>query len=134
MLCAGWFACAVAVASGGCGSRDSGPTRYTLSGTVSFDGKPVPYGTISMAPDTSQGNSGPGSFAQVRDGRYRTASGAGTVGGPHVLTITGLKAIPGTAGVDPDSIMLFSSYQITVDLPRENTVHDIAVPRSAASP
>ncbi len=124
---------ALAVVASGCGGGNSGPARYKLSGTVTFDGQPVPYGNITITPDTSKGNSGPGSFAQIRDGRYQTASDAGTVGGPHVLTVTGLKAVPGTEGVDPDDIMLFDSHEVTVDLPKENTTHDIAVPSSAAA-
>ncbi len=132
-LCVALCACAVAVAIGGCGRRDSGPAQYNLSGAITFDGKPVPHGTITIAPDTSRGNSGRGAFAQIHDGRYQTTAGAGTMGGPHILTITGFEAIPGAEGVDPDDGLLFSSFEVSVDLPLEDTTHDIAVPASAAS-
>ncbi|MDY0165632.1 MAG: hypothetical protein RBS80_03765 [Thermoguttaceae bacterium] len=125
--------CGCAVVALGCGSGGDGPQRYNLSGTVTFDGKPVPYGTISMAPDTSKGNSGPGSFAQIRDGRYQTERGAGTVGGPHVFSIMGLTGFPGSEGFDPETGVLFDSFDLNVDLPMANTTYDIAVPASAAS-
>lgn len=132
-LCIALCACAVAVAAGGCGRRDSGPARYTLSGTVTFDGKPVPHGTISIAPDTSRGNSGPGAFAQIDSGRYQTTAGTGTVGGPHILAVTGFEAIPGAEGVDSDDGLLFAAFEVPVDLPHEDATHDIAVPASAAA-
>ncbi|MDZ7617240.1 MAG: hypothetical protein U1E05_09560 [Patescibacteria group bacterium] len=129
----GFTTLALAIVVGGCGGGDSGPARYELSGTVTFDGQPVPYGNITITPDTSQGNTGPGSFAQIRDGRYQTASDAGTVGGPHVLTVTGLKAVPGSEGVDPADIMLFDSFEVVIDLPKEDKPLDIAVPATAAA-
>lgn len=117
----------------GCGRGGDGPPRYTLSGTVTFDGNPVPYGTIFMSPDTSQGNSGPGAFAQIRDGKYRTARGAGTVGGPHVFDVMGFRSFPGEEGFEPETGILFDSYELTVDLPKENSSYDIAVPPEAAA-
>lgn len=122
--------CAVAL---GCGGSRDGPPRYTLSGTVTFDGKPVPYGTIIISPDSSQGNSGPGAFAQIRDGKYRTARGAGTVGGPHLLDVMGFRSFPGEEGFEPETGILFDSYELAVDLPMENFTYDIAVPAEAAA-
>ncbi len=115
----------------GCGGSD-GPPRYELSGTATFNGEPIPYGTITITPDTSQGNSGPGSFAQIRDGQYETASSKGTVGGPHVLTISGFDELPGTSPPEENHPPLFTSYRVTVNLPLEDATHDIDVPASAA--
>ena len=117
----------------GCGGSDSGPRRFDVSGAATFDGKPIVNGSISFSPDTSKGNSGPGSFAQIRDGNYETTAGMGPVGGPHVLTIMGLAKLPGSG--PPGEIVppLFSSYRMEVDLPREDTSYDIDVPASAAN-
>jgi hypothetical protein len=115
----------------GCGGS-SGPPRYTVSGKAVFGGRPITFGTISFTPDTSRGNSGPGSFAQIRDGSYSTPRGQGTVGGPHVLTITGFDRLPGSGAPGEQITPLFSSYPLTVDLPREDTTYDIDVPASAA--
>jgi hypothetical protein len=53
-----------AVAFAGCGSNpDEGPTRYQVSGQVTFDGKPVPTGSITFVTP-----SGPSGSAQITDG------------------------------------------------------------------
>src|SRR6266540_5886869 len=74
----------------GCG--DSGPKRLRLTGTATFDGKPIPYGDVVFTPDGSQKNSGPQGIAQIRDGKYDTAGsdGKGFAGGPTVVHVTGL--------------------------------------------
>jgi len=113
----------------GCGGK-SGPTRYDLSGAATFQGKPIPYGTISFRPDTSRGNSGPGGFVQIREGQYETESGKGTVGGPHVLTISGFAQLPGATPGAEGAPQLFSPYEMKIDLPKEDTTRDIEVPVS----
>ena len=129
-----WASLGLCVAALGCGGAASGPPRYTVSGKVTFNGRPVNSGSISFSPDTSQKNSGPGSFAPIRDGAYCTPRGQGTVGGPHVLTITGFDRLPGSGAPGEVIPALFSSYSLTVDLPREDATHDIDVPASAADP
>jgi hypothetical protein len=118
----------------GCGGTPSGPPRYRVSGKVTFNGRPVAAGSISFTPDASQNNRGPGSFAPIRDGAYGTPRGQGTVGGPHVLTITGLDRLPGSGAPGEVIPPLFSSYPLKVDLPREDTTFDIDVPATAADP
>lgn len=117
----------------GCGSA-SGPPRYTLSGKATFGGRPIVFGTISLTPDTSKGNRGPGSFAQIRDGSFSTPRGTGTVGGHHTLLITGFDQLPGSSPPGQPIAPLFSSYSVTADLPREDATYDIDVPASAADP
>lgn len=78
------FALLVAVpllAALGCGGGAE-PTRYVVSGSVTYGGQPVPKGFVTFEPDDSQGNSGPGGGAPIENGRYRTTSEAGVVGGP----------------------------------------------------
>jgi hypothetical protein len=110
----------------GCGGGSDGPQRYRLSGTVAHAGKPVPSGSVSFIPDTSKGNSGPGGRAPIQDGRFDSAEGTGHVGGPHIVTVTGMDGVP---DVDlPRGRRLFPSYKITLDLPKEDSTHDIEVP------
>jgi hypothetical protein len=115
----------------GCG--DSGPRRYDLSGTVTFDGKPIPAGSIVFQPDTTAGNSGPQGTAEIRDGKYDTAQGGkGVVGGPHVVRVRGLDR---AATSEDDPVQeLFPEYELKQDLPKESGTVDIQVPAEAAKP
>ena len=72
----------------GC-SGSSGPPRYPVEGSVTYDGKPVPAGQIVFEPDSTAGNQGPASYATIDHGRFATPRGKGTVGGPHRVRITG---------------------------------------------
>ena len=57
----------------GCGK--SGPERYEVSGAVTYHGRPVRGGRILFTPDTTQGNNGPGSVAEISNGMYYTRQG-----------------------------------------------------------
>ena len=102
---------AVAVASG-CGK----PTvpRYGLSGTLSYEGKPVPAGWIIFVPER-----GPGATAGIVEGRFATRAGWGTIGGRHRLEIEGL-AVDGAGNPQP----LFR-HECELDLPRESKVLEL---------
>jgi len=116
----------------GCGGS-AGPTRYDLSGTVTYQGKQVPAGMIVLTPDADQGNSGPGTSAPIESGRYQTPPGRGAVGGPHVATITGYDGVPFQDGLvkNPLGKPLFGPIEIKVDLPKQATEHDFVVPDDA---
>jgi hypothetical protein len=64
----------LALALTGCGG---GTQRIRISGQVTFQGKPVPYGNLVFEPDQSKGNRGPQGYAKIQDGRYDT-NNAGT--------------------------------------------------------
>src|SRR5690606_14257145 len=59
----------------GCGG--GGPALYDVSGAVTLDGKPVPFGRITFTPDLSKGNSGGPGYAGIVDGKFTTASATG---------------------------------------------------------
>src|SRR5262245_61620470 len=103
------------------GCRPAGPSRFEVSGSVTFAGKPVPAGWVCFTPDTSKGNSGPQGVAQIRAGSYDTAgrNGKGTVGGPMIVRVEGFDG-RGTADL-PDGRPLFAPFEMAVDLPRERT-------------
>src|SRR5262245_61480793 len=68
----------------------SGSSPSHLSGKVTFDGKPVPAGRVFFLPNSAKGGSGPGGFAEIKDGKYNTRTkGAGTLGGPLIVRIDG---------------------------------------------
>jgi hypothetical protein len=122
---------AALLAVGGCGRQSDGPVRYDVSGTVSYDGQPVPAGFITFAPDDAQGNSGPGGGAPINAGHYRTPAGKGVVGGPHLIRIVGYDGVAVNVEGEslPDGKPLFPPFETTVDFPKESIVHDFQIPR-----
>lgn len=118
----------------GC-SGNSGPTRYEVSGRVTFNEQPVPKGFVTFFPDTEAGNSGPGGGAEIRDGVYRTADGKGVVGGPHRIRIIGFDGVARTESGEElaDGASLFTPYETTIDFPTADTVQDFEIPENAIS-
>jgi hypothetical protein len=115
----------------GAGCGGDGPARYRVSGTVSFNGQPVPGGEITFSPDISQGNSGPGSFALIKQGKYETFRDKGAVAGPHRVSISGYNAMPGE--IPDDQIKeLFPIYQTTIELSTKDQQHNFDIPAAAS--
>jgi hypothetical protein len=117
-----FLACLLAV---GCGDAGTGPSRHRISGAVTFDGKPVPAGTIYFEPA-----SGPAGSARIINGQYDTNSGKGTVGGPHNVMIEGydgLAAHPGEMGTP-----IFKPFKVKETLSTTDSTKDFAIPASAA--
>jgi hypothetical protein len=107
----------------GCG----GQRVYHVSGTVTYQGKPVPTGQIVFEPDASAGNSGQAGFAKIKDGHYDTRTeGQGTLGGPHLVRIHGRDGIP--RGELLNGMQLFQDYNTKADLPKANANQDFDVP------
>jgi hypothetical protein len=103
--------------------RRAGPTRHTVSGTVTFRGQPVPAGTIAFEPDTRQGNRGPAGYADILNGRFRTHLGA--ISGPHLVRISGAS---GSAVDETKDTTLFSDYTTTCELPKGAATLHFEVP------
>lgn len=120
----------IAMALCGCGG-DSGPKRYQVSGTVTYDGKPVVKGTIYFSPDTESGNDGPGGIAVITQGQYRTEPSRGIVGGSHHVRIVGYDGVPATVEGEelPDGKPLFTPFETIIDFPREDTTEDFNIPK-----
>lgn len=120
----------------GCGGHRDAP-RYDLSGTVNYDGRPVPAGYLVFQPEAAAGNSGPASQADIHDGRYRTLPGRGTIGGPHVVSIFGFDGKPyrmaedikGPAMVNTMGKPLFATSTVKANLPKQTAVHDFVIPK-----
>jgi hypothetical protein len=111
----------------GCGGS-SGTRGVDVSGTVIFNGIPVPRGVIYFDPDTAANNDGVQGFARIRDGAYDTReTSKGIGGGPYRVRITGA-----TAEGDGPAKALFGEYSVSVDFPFETTTRDFEVPASVA--
>lgn len=112
----------------GCQRGDDGPQRFRLSGTVTYNGKPVPKGFINFNP--AEGNPGPGSGAEIVDGKYETREGKGIIGGPHIVIITGSDGVPyeECGETVQGGKQLFPRYQTEVDFPKEDGEENFDVP------
>lgn len=124
------LACILTVGCGG----DTGARKNTVSGTVTFDGKPVPKGFITFEPDSKKGNSGPAGGAEIVNGSYKTPSGKGVAGGPYKVKIVGTDGAPTTESGEelPDGKPLFPAYYTDVEFSGEDTTKDFAVPAKEA--
>ena len=113
-----------------CGSSGGSETLYDVSGTVTFAGKPVPYGSVLFVADAEEGNSGPQGVATIEDGKFDTANaGRGVVGGAYTVIIKGRSTQSSQeddegAGDPP----LFSDYRLTALFPEENSIQKFEVP------
>ena len=115
----------------GCGSgKPSG--IYSVSGAITYDGKPIPRGSITFSPDAQKNNQGPGVTAEIKDGQYETFADKGTTGGPYILLVQAYDGIPvvsGEGGMDPIGKPLFAPVELQVDLPKKDATHDIEIPK-----
>ena len=127
-------ALAVIVLLAGCGGDHV--ETYPLTGAITYQGEPIPRGYIVFEPKADAGNSGPGTQAEILDGRYTMLKGLGVIGGPHTVHVYGYDGQPVEIPSGPDgqtmtSTMgrpLFTGYSFDLDLPREASEHDIEVP------
>ncbi|MHC2069418.1 hypothetical protein ACYFX5_18235 [Bremerella sp. T1] len=111
----------------GCnGPTTDGPERFPLTGSVTYKGSPLPAGKIYFEPDGKKDNSGPMVTAEIKDGKYETPAGKGTVGGPHVVRIDGYDAKNVTEH-DPLGKALFINHMIEVNLPKEKGTEDFTI-------
>ena len=87
-LCAGWMVIAAAVLAG-CGR--SGPERVIVSGTVSYNGKPVSDGFIRFVPLPTYHV--PTTGTTITDGKYCADVRGGVPVGIHKIQITAFRKL-----------------------------------------
>ena len=106
----------------GCGQN--GPTKYTVNGEVQMpDGKPVPAGEITFEPDAAAGNKGPGSMAQIKDGKYSLPRDQGVVGGAYSVIISPFDGVAHGESLQGKPLRQVP-YSENVTLPNEDSVKD----------
>jgi hypothetical protein len=95
--------CALAtVFLGGC--KDRGPQRVVVSGTITYNGKPVPAGDIRFVPVGASG--APMAGAEIKDGKYRADGHGGVPVATHKIEIEAYRADPtGKTGNTPPPVM-----------------------------
>ncbi|MEW4562418.1 hypothetical protein AB1K70_07825 [Bremerella sp. JC770] len=114
----------------GCGTGQSGPPRFQVSGSATYDGKPIPQGEILFVPNAAEGNRGTATLVEIQDGQYATADGNGLIGGAYKIEISGFERQAGV-DVDGETIIkpLFRTHSMKNLFPIEETKFDIDVPR-----
>jgi len=110
----GWYS--------GCGPAEE--KLYRVSGTVTFEGKPIPKGLIFFDPQAG----GPQGFANIVSGKYDTAQeGQGVRGGMYDVRVNGFDGIE--ANEAPFGQALFPEYTGTKELPAADSTYDLDIPR-----
>lgn len=128
-----WIAVFGALAITGCGPRD----RYVVSGSVMFDGRPIPAGAITFIPfgDGKKGRTA--GFCQFKDGKYSTQTGRNPGSGPHRVLIVGCDGVAyqtkmGEITEDhPLGKPLFPTHLVEIDVvEKDDNVFDFDVPKT----
>lgn len=101
-----------------------------VTGSVTYNGQPVPSGEVRLTPDSRSGNSGPAVVCMIRDGKYQTPEQKGVVGGAYQLRIMGYGPAPETD--DPTAsdtgAPMFKTQTQAAEFPKgEDCVHDITI-------
>ena len=123
------------LASVGCGP--SGPKLYPVSGTVTFQGKPLDKGFIQFSP--KEGSDGTLAGAEIKEGKYSIAKKTGVTPGSYVVrvssAVTDAPIDTGAPGEAPppvaDKIPAAFNTESTLTFEakaQENNVFDVTIP------
>ncbi len=113
----------------GCGGPKE-PSRYSLSGKVTYRGAPVAQGVILLAPDRLKGNDGPPVSILIVDGQYKSLPGGGPTGGDYLVTVTSAVLRRDVPHFKPPPEPPFPSFRVHVVLPKQDSTHDFDVPEA----
>jgi hypothetical protein len=87
-----WATLTAAMWLGGCGPE---PAGLSVSGEVTFQGKPLDQGTITFSPEDGQGTFSGG---QIQDGRYLVPAENGLAPGKYTVRIMSIAGGGATTG------------------------------------
>lgn len=100
----------------GAGCQKSGPVRVHVAGEITYKGKPLPAGIITIEPDITRGADGPQGFAQIKNGKFDTRqNGRMACQGPAIVSIQGYDGV----SKGPENVLgsaLFTQYTEMVEL------------------
>ena len=116
----------VLLLAAGCGS---GEKLFTLTGTVTYDGKPVPAGVIYFDPDPTKGAGGTQGFATIKDGKFTTGvGGQGIQGGAYDIRVMGFDGKPGDEAPMGKPLWPGEEHTEKRDIPAADTELKIDIP------
>jgi hypothetical protein len=123
----GAAALAAVVLLAGCSEEEK---LYRVSGTVTFEGNPIPKGLIFFDPDPAKGTPGTQGFATIENGKFDTTlagKGRGIRGGSYLIRISGFDGRE--ANEAPFGQPLFLEQELSRDLPAEDQTFEYDVKR-----
>jgi hypothetical protein len=119
----------------GCGE---GFPRHRLSGKVTYQGKPVEYGTIVFEPEESIGKIAPTGFARIENGAFQTDRAESPTTGAYKVRVLGYDKSKMKLDAGPNEIIdtpeLFPEHILRVEIPPPDGKLDIEVPATAKIP
>ena len=119
----------------GCGG--DGLVRHQVSGTVTFKGNKVEYGTMIFEPEASVGTIAPTGFARIENGDYKTAREESPIAGTYRVRVMGFDKSKMKKDAAPGEIIdtpsLFPEYQVQLEIPPPSGRYDIEVPVNRAA-
>lgn len=122
------LACLVAI---GCGER---LPRHVVSGTVTYAGKPLEFGSITFEPTASVGKIAPTGTARIENGAFRTPQDQSPTTGRYTVRVVGHDPkIIAEREKNPrkefvGTLDWFPPYELTVDIPPPDGRLTIDVP------
>jgi hypothetical protein len=123
---------ATTICLGLAGCEGDGLERHQVSGTVSYQGRPVEYGTIVFEPEASAGQIAPTSFARIESGKYQTERAESPTTGRYNVRVMGFDKAKMKQNTPPEEIIelpeLFPAYSVSVEIPPPDDRLDIEVP------
>lgn len=115
----------------GSNSSPTLPNSVHLSGTVSFQGRPIPLGLIVFEPDASLGGGGAQGFASIQNGSFdtRKPGGQAVAIGPCMIRITGGDGV-GIDAFTPFGNLMFEEYLLKLAIDGETGPLKVEIPAS----
>lgn len=101
----------------------------SLSGAATYDGRPIPHGSIMFEPDEAKGARGAGGAADIVDGIFRTRKNTDLKNGFYRITVYGYDPdLNKDNSMDIDT-SLFPPYAMELEVTSETKTIDIDVPK-----
>ena len=98
---------------------------FPVTGSVKFDGKPIPQGAVMFTPSAG----GAAVVAPINNGTYNARTPGGSM---NVRIEASEPSAQSTDGGEVAAKVLFPPYMTTADLPQSAHTQDFDVPASAA--
>lgn len=100
-----------------------------VTGTIAYDGAPVPAGVVWFDPAPNHPGNPPQGYAYITDGKFNTAEkGRGVKAGAYLIRVEAFDGKPGNE--QPLGKALFTDYQEKRELPPGKVALEIKVPKS----